>query len=251
MPKVLSKDKHQEIICYIKEGLSVRNIASKCNVGKSTVSEIRSQINLNNLVKSPGRPAKLSPQNKRLCIHSITSGKIKSAKQVQKNLLNDLNIEVSASTVCNALKEAGLGSIKKPTKPKLSKKNVKACLEFAKQHKHWTVADWKTVIWSDEAKINRFSSDGCVWAWIRDGEKLQSHHVKQVVKHSRGNIKIWGCITAYGVGFMCQIQQNLTKELYLEILNDELMNTISYYNLNASDIIFQHDNDPKHTAKVA
>ena len=57
-------------------------------------------------------------------------------------------------------------------------------------------------------------------------------------------------MTAYGVGFICQIQQNLTKELYLEILNDELINTINYYNLNASDIIFQHDNDPKHTAKV-
>ena len=60
MPKVLSKNKHQEIIHYIKEGLSVRDIASKCDVGKSTVSEIRSQINLNNLVKSPGRPVKLS-----------------------------------------------------------------------------------------------------------------------------------------------------------------------------------------------
>jgi Transposase len=120
-------------------------------------------------------------------------------------LLNGFNIEVSANIIRNALKEAGLGSIKNPTKPKLSVKNVKARLEFAKQHKHWTVADWKTVIWSDETKINRFASDGCVWAWIGDGEKLKPHHVKHVVKHGGVNIKIWGCMTSYGVGFMCQI----------------------------------------------
>ena len=38
--------------------------------------------------------------------------------------------------------------------------------------------------------------------------------------------------------------------MYLEILNDELLNTISYYDLNSTNVIFQHDNDPKHTAKV-
>ena len=31
----------------------------------------------------------------------------------------------------------------------------------------------------------------------------------QTVKHGGGNIKIWGCITALGVGYMCKIENNL------------------------------------------
>jgi len=57
-------------------------------------------------------------------------------------------------------------------------------------------------------------------------------------------------MTYSSTGFMCQINQNLTKELYLEILNNKLLNTISYYDLDAINVIFQHDNDPKHIAKV-
>ena len=250
MTKAISTDKHNQIIYYLNLGKSLREVASICNVGKSTVSEIKKGkgTTIQSVIK--GRPAKLSPQNKQICVHHITSGKIKSAKEVQKVLLDDLGVTVCHNTVCNTLREAGLGSIEKPTKSLLSKKNITARYIFAKQHQYWTINDWRRVIWSDETKINRFTSDGRAWAWIRDGESLQSHHVKQVVKHGGGNIKIWGCMTYFGVGFMCQISQNLTKELYLEILNDELLSTINHYDLDTNNTIFQHDNDPKHTAKV-
>ena len=106
MPKQLSKEKHQEVQYYLNEGLSIRETATKCGVGKSTVYEIKSKVLPNIQSKSQGRPVKLSPQNKRYCIRSITSGKCRSAKEVQKNLLNDFNISVSANTVCSTLKEA-------------------------------------------------------------------------------------------------------------------------------------------------
>src|SRR4051812_23717970 len=59
---------------------------------------------------------------------------------------------------------------------------------------------------------------------------------------------VWACMTAFGPGYLCRINENLTAEIYQQILNDELMKTISYYHLQQSNIIFQHDNDPKHTA---
>ena len=40
-------------------------------------------------------------------------------------------------------------------------------------------------------------------------------------------------------------------ELYTTILGDELMKTIDWYGKNPSDIIFEQDNDPKHTCKKA
>ena len=39
------------------------------------------------------------------------------------------------------------------------------------------------------------------------------------------------------------------ETFYLQILKDELLNTIQYHGLDPSNIIFQQDNDLKHTCK--
>src|SRR5438034_2787917 len=45
---------------------------------------------------------------------------------------------------------------------------------------------------------------------------------------------------------MCRINGNLNASLYLEVLQDELLNSLEYYNLNTKSVIFQHDNAPCH-----
>ncbi|KAG0762711.1 hypothetical protein G6F63_012672 [Rhizopus arrhizus] len=101
---------------------------------------------------------------------------------------------------------------------------------------------------------NRFNSDKRAWAWLRSGESLKSHHVKMTVKHDGGSIMLWSTITYAGVGWMCKINGNMEKELYKEILEDELERTIEYgvskLGFERHQVIFQHDNDPKHTSKV-
>ena len=62
--------------------------------------------------------------------------------------------------------------MKKEKRPRLSAKNIKERLEFAKQYKDWTVEDWKHIIQSDETKINRFYSDGYSWYWVSDKNNL-------------------------------------------------------------------------------
>ena len=61
---------------------------------------------------------------------------------------------------------------------------------------------------------------------------------------------VWGCFTACGVGYMTKIDKGLDAKLYCNILDDELKQTIDYYKMDEEKLIFQHDNDPKHTARV-
>ncbi|KAG1616356.1 hypothetical protein G6F44_013134 [Rhizopus delemar] len=65
---------------------------------------------------------------------------------------------------------------------------------------------------------------------------------------------LWSAITYAGVGWMCKINGNMDKTLYKEILEDELERTIEYgtnkLGLERHQVIFQHDNDPKHTTKL-
>src|SRR5690606_22950204 len=70
-------------------------------------------------------------------------------------------------------------------------------------------------------------------------------------KFGGGNMKMWGCITSRGVGYATWIQETLNAEIYVSIVQEEFLNTLTYYHLDPAHIIFQQDNDPKHTSDLA
>jgi hypothetical protein len=72
--------------------------------------------------------------------------------------------------------------------------------------------------------------------------------VTDTVKHGGGSIMIWGCFTAHGVGYMTKIDGGMDAALYCSILDDELKCTVEYYAMDGETLVFQHDNDSKHTA---
>ena len=56
-------------------------------------------------------------------------------------------------------------------------------------------------------------------------------------------------MTWEGVGYAAKIDGGMNSDLYLQILKDDLLNTLEYHGLNPPNIIFQQDNDTKHTSK--
>ncbi|GBC07227.1 hypothetical protein RclHR1_07310019 [Rhizophagus clarus] len=57
-----------------------------------------------------------------------------------------------------------------------------------------------------------------------------------------------GYFTSHDVGYLCKIDGGLDAKLYRKILDEDFMETLRYYEFDASDIIFQQDNDLKYTA---
>jgi hypothetical protein len=149
------------------------------------------------------------------------------------------------------LKKAGMRAVTKKRKPKLNAKQKKDRLDFALTHKDWTMDDWKRVVWSDETKINRFGSDGKKWAWKKKGEGLSPRLVEPTLKFGGGSVMMWGCMFWDGVGYAAKIDGRMDKELYVKILEEDLQSSVEYYGFDTDDIIFQQDNDPKHTSKLA
>ncbi len=245
----ISLDVKQNILSMLGHGFTTRQVAVQCRVSQSTVQRLRVKHHPRAETSRGGRPKKLTLQDKRSCVRAVTSGRLATASAASKRLREETGIEVSDATVRRALQEAGLKASEKKKKPKLSANNIKARLEFARSHRHWTVEDWKRVIWSDETKINRFCSDGRSWCWVRDGERLQLRNVKQTVKHGGGSLMIWGCMTARGPGYICKIEGTMDQYLYKQILEEDLYETIKEYEIDVNYTIFQHDNDPKHKAR--
>ena len=62
---------------------------------------------------------------------------------------------------------------------------------------------------------------------------------------------IWGCMLWEGIGYATRIEGKMDAELYTSILEDELQSTMEHYGKQVEEVIFQQDNDPKHTSKMA
>jgi len=249
--KSISKEIQNNILSLLNAGLSSREIERQLCVGHATVDRIRAKIYPHAKKSQGGRPPKLSKQDKRQAVRLITSGKADTAVQVTQILQNDFSTKVSSDTVRRALREAGLKAAVKQKKPRLLPRHIRQRLDFALRYQHWTIEDWGRVVWSDETKINRLGSDGRQWIWKKPGTQLKKQHVKSTVKFSGGNLMMWGCMTVKGVGFACRIEGRMDAELYTRILDDEFFQTIEYYNLDCEIAIFQQDNDPKHTSRMA
>jgi transposase len=250
----INLSKRNRVISQLQNGSTTREVAQNVGVSLGYVSKVRKEVCSQISKSKGGRPRVLSEVDERYCVRKATKDRLDNAVKVAKTLEIDHGIKVSPDTVRRAFKIAGLGSLEKKKKPMLSQKNVRKRLAWCKAHVHWTLDDWKRVIWSDETKINRFNSDGRTWAWIRDGETVKSRHVKPTVKHGGGSIMLWSAITYAGVGWMCRIEGNMDKTLYKEILEDEQKKTVDYtcekLKLRRDQVIFQHDNDPKHTSNL-
>jgi transposase len=247
----ISRDQQATITNRLQNGDSIREAAKAAGVSTTTASKIAKTLNLDNVGGKPGRPRILTDNDQRVIRRKITSGQVDTAVDMAKHLQDDYDIKCSVQTVRNTLKELGLIAKHKIKKPAISRANRTKRLEFAKKHQHWTVEDWKRVVWSDESKINRLGSDGRKWVWKSPGEGLTSRTITPTVKHGGGNVMVWGCMTAYGVGYLCRIDGGLDSELYCNILREELINSIEYYRMDRDHVIFQQDNDPKHTSRRA
>jgi transposase len=241
----------KNVISLLQQGFSYNQVKAKLLVSKATIHRIKC-TNLPHLnCLNGGRPRLLSEPNVRHIVRQITSGKLDTAVEASKDLQQHHELKVSHDTVRRALKRAGLRSSVKVKKPLLKPTHVLARLNFARKYQHWTIDDWKRVIWSDESKINRFGSDGKKWCWKTASSQLVDRYVVPTIKHGGGSIMVWGCMTASGTGFLTKIDGGLDADLYCGILEGELLQTIEWYGFNQDTVIFQHDNDPKHTSRKA
>ena len=249
----LSVEKRSRICTLFEEGYPSRYIASKENISQSTVIRIKQRKDKNGTFKNqpkPGRPRHLTGRNERNVLWLISSGKCTNAVSIQKKLKVEEQIEVSESTVKRTLRRNGLNSRIKRKKTYLRKMHRIARMKFAKKYRSWTAEDWNKVIWSDESKFMIYGSDGREYCWKKPNEPLRDHHVKPTVKFGWGNIMVWGCFTSDGVGNICRIYGHMNGDLYRQILKEDLLGTIEWHGMDKENIIFQQDNDPKHTAHL-
>ncbi|KAG0754682.1 hypothetical protein G6F61_013138 [Rhizopus arrhizus] len=224
----LTQDRKNTIELYLRQGFSYHIIAKIVKVSSSTVHKIRLELGLPDRNDKGGRPKALTKREQQHLVRAITADGLENAVQAQQSLEQNMGKSVSVDTVRRALKNAGLVSFVKPKKPLINERNRMRRLQWARQHIDWTVNDWMNVIWSDETKVNRFGSDGKSYAWKVPGKPLKKHQVRETVKHGGGCIMVWSCISWYGPGYIVDVGKCMAKDVYLEVLQDDLMKSLAW-----------------------
>jgi len=232
-------------IQLLQEGSSVRQVAQDLKISKSTAA------NKENMpINKGGRPRKISDETVQFLKVGLKRGQFRTAVQAHKEAVKLLPEPVSVKTVRRRLREAGLIAKKVVKRPALLKRHVKGRLQFVKKYREWTEDDWANVVFSDESKINRICSDGIRWVWDDQPGRLNSRTVQGTVKFGGGNVMVWSCMSWHGPGYIAKIDDTMDFQLYIQILQEDLQLSVEEWGISQQEFIFQHDNDPKHTAKV-
>ena len=103
-------------------------------------------------------------------------------------------------------------------------------------------------LWSDESKFEIFGSNCRVFVRSRVGERMISTHVVPTMKHGERGVIVWGCIAGDTVSDLFRIQGTLNQHGYHSILQRYAIP--SGLHLVGLSLVFQQDNDPKHTSML-
>lgn len=147
--KDLSTETVAQIKILLSEGaFSLREIAARCHVSKSSVGRIKKE-------EEDGREAHINRHRRgQQLISSPTDDRslLRNARANVSSSLNDLRqswaesgVIASKTTVFRRLKNAGYKSVKPRRIPILTSAMKKKRLAFAMEHRHWTVDDWRKV----------------------------------------------------------------------------------------------------------
>ncbi|KAL0149408.1 hypothetical protein M9458_055196 [Cirrhinus mrigala] len=124
--------------------------------------------------------------------------------------------------------------------PLLKPAHVQAHLKFAKDHLDDPEEAWEKVMWSEETKIELFGINSTRRVWRQKKDDCNPNNNIPTVKH--GNVMIWGC-------FLHRIEGRMDGAMYHKILGNNLLPSVRALKIGRG-CVFQHDNDPKHTARA-
>ena len=192
-----------------------------------------------------GRKRKTTGYLHRALNRKIKADRRKSASSVKA----EFGIIICEQTGRRRLHQAAFKGHVARKKLYVDKTNRMKCTQCAKKYREQLLCFWDQVLWTDESQFDLFGSDGRVMVWRTPQKAFDPRCTVPTVEHRGGNVKCWDFISSSGVGNLLFIDGNMTGEVYRDILQRNLFESVKELNLERNWVL-QHDNDPKHRAHL-
>ncbi|KAJ4450863.1 hypothetical protein ANN_02295 [Periplaneta americana] len=189
------------------------------------------------------RKRKTSPADDRLIVRKSKLYPRLTAVNLTHELIATTGANIHVTTVRRRLLEAGRRARKPIKKQLLAPVMCKKRLMWAKLHQHWTVNDWKNVLFSDES---HFEVHGHRVSYVRKGsEKVTAAHLQQAPKYPP-KVMCWGCFTHEGPGALIPIKGMMNSDKYIHLLETRIVPQLQK-SFPDGRCVFQQDLAPCHT----
>ena len=251
MPRLQEKDR-LKVIELKGQGLSNAAIARIVNCSPPAVANFWNKYQSKSTIKDlprPGRPRKMSASDTRYLKRALDAGKFETAVEARSNMFQG----VSVQTVRRALKRLGARAYCKDSKPLLTDEHKARRLKYAQEHLDWTVEDWHSVWFSDEAAFYRVNTRGNQYVWDYPENEFSVRRCKLTVAHGGGNVSVFAVVSNQGFVVWDFVNSHLSGAEYKKVLKTKLLPSINKYWPQGGDgqLCFMQDNAPWHTARVA
>ena len=249
--KPLSNSIKQIAITQFHHGKSIHEVARALSISIRAAHKIRRAIKEHIPVNKPGRPSKVSGVTKRVLARQFDIGQLGTLQEGQRFVQSTEGVHVDERTIRAYLSSENVDRYLKQKRTDLTDDQKSARMKFAEEHLHWSLEDWKNVMFSDETLIYRIEARGRRSYYKKcDTNYIRPHHSQRTKQGGGGKILFWGCITYYGVGYASKLDQGLDSDTYIEVLKDYVFSSRDWYGIDPGKFIFQHDNASIHTANI-
>uniref|UniRef100_A0A8C6PBJ9 Transposase n=1 Tax=Nothobranchius furzeri TaxID=105023 RepID=A0A8C6PBJ9_NOTFU len=249
--KEIQEQMRTKVIEIYQSGKGYKAISKALGLQRTTVRAIihkwQQHGTVVNLPRS-GRPTKITPRAQRQLIREVTKDPRTTSKELQASLAS-IKVSVHDSTIRKRLGKKGLYGRFPRRKPLLSKKNIRACLNFVKKKNPNDCQDfWGNALRTDETKVELFGRQRSRYIWRRSHTAFQTNNIIPTVKYGGGSVMVWGCFAASGTGKFAVINGTMNSTVYQNILKENVRPSVRQLKRKQSWVL-QQDNDPKHTSK--
>lgn len=243
-----------QIVDARRMGHSISEIVRQLGFSRSTVSRVYQEYmdggkKTSDRANCKGQLA-LTVRGERRLRRIVRSQRSQTLAQITTQLNDGASRTVSKRTVQRSLHRMGFGS-RRPTRvPLLYTCHRAARLAWAREHRDWSVEDWKRVAWSDESRFRLLNADGRLRIWRQAHEAMDPACQAGTVQGHGGSIMVWGVFSWHSLGSLVRVPTSLNAIRYVELLGDHLHPFMLFCYPHGNGV-FQQDNCTSHKSRLA
>ncbi|CAI9588690.1 unnamed protein product [Staurois parvus] len=102
----------------------------------------------------------MTERGQRMLKGTVRRSRQLSAESIAKDLQTWCGLQMNPTTVRRELHGMGFHGRAAASKPYITKCNAKHWMPWCKAHRHWTLEQWRCVIWSDQSHFSVWQFNG-------------------------------------------------------------------------------------------
>ena len=136
---------------------------------------------------------------------------------------------------------------------KLTAEHAAKRLQWAREHRYWTLTDWYRVIWSDKCTVEKAGTARQRWVFRHPWEKWLPECCDPKPKHKSASLMVWACFCGLERGelYCLDDRKTMNAEYYINMLSIRLLPFWRYLLGIELEPLFMQDGAKVHTAKLS